>query len=76
MRSIVTVTLVLVGAATVYALLPGGTVALLGFEILILMVAWLAVKRITPATEPAPEDIPVAPLRWTLWRRSREPGAG
>jgi hypothetical protein len=76
MRSTVTVTLVLVGAATVYALLPGGTVALLGFEILILMVAWLAVKRITPATEPAPEDDSVAPLRRTLWRRSREPGAG
>jgi hypothetical protein len=76
MRSTVTVTLVLVGAATVYALLPGGTVALLGFEILILMVAWLAMKRIIPATEPAPEDETVAPLRWRSWRRSREPVAG
>lgn len=71
MRGTLTLAVVLVTATIIYALLPGGTIAFLGFEVLILIVAWLAVRRIAPVTEAAPDDEAVGFIPWRWWRRSR-----
>lgn len=64
--------LVIVGAGLVavlvYLLLPEGLMALLGFELLLIVVAWMAIRRIVPSDRP-PETtgVPFVPF----WRRNR-----
>lgn len=58
-------------AFLVYLLLPEGVVAVVGFELLILVVAWMAIRRILPRGEP----VETAPLPFVpFWRRSRWDG--
>lgn len=64
--------LVIAGAGLVsflvYLLLPKGAVALVGFELLVLVVAWLAIRRIVPRNQPVQTTgFPFVPF----WRRSR-----
>jgi hypothetical protein len=67
-----TTTAILVGAAiVVYALLPGGLVALAGFELLILMAAWMAIRRITRTSVPEDDDARPSLWSWIPWSRSQ-----
>lgn len=64
--------LVIAGAGVVaflvYLLLPQGAVALAGFELLVVVVAWLAIRRIVPRNQPVETTgFPFVPF----WRRSR-----
>jgi hypothetical protein len=55
-------------AFLVYLLLPQGAVALVGFEVLVVVVAWLAIRRIVPRNQPAQTTgLPFVPF----WQRSR-----
>lgn len=62
-------------AVVVYGLLPGGPVALIGFEVLILVVAWMAIRRIT-ATAAADEgdDVGSGVVNWAFWQRRSPAG--
>ena len=66
--------LVIVGAGVVaflvYLLLPSGPVALVGFEVLVIAVAWLAIRRIVPRNQPVETtDLPFTPFWWrTPWK--------
>ncbi len=62
-------------AVVVYALLPGGPVALIGFEVLILIVGFMAIRRIT-ATAPVDEgdDLGSGVVNWAFWRRRSPAG--
>lgn len=71
MKSGTTTAILIAAAIAVYALLPGGLVALAGFEILILVAAWMAIRRIT-RTSP-PEDDEPRPGAWSRLRWSRAP---
>lgn len=75
MRPGVTTAIFVATAIVVYTLLPGGTVALIGFEVLILIVAWMAIRRImTSATADDDEDdVDSGLVGWALWRRFRAP---
>ena len=59
-------------AFLVYLLLPGGVAAAIGFELLVIVVAWMAIRRVVPRGQPAETTgLPFVPF----WRRSRwEPG--
>ena len=64
-------TAILIGAAIlVYALLPGGLVALAGFELLILIAAWMAIRRITRTSVPAEDDARPSLWSWIPWSRA------
>lgn len=66
-----TTTAILVGAAiVVYALLPGGLVALAGFEILILVAAWMAIRRIARTSAPEEGEARSSGWRWIPWSRA------
>lgn len=75
MRTGVVSAIFVVAAVVVYALLPGGTVALIGFEVLILIIAWMAIRRITATTAPDEDDEGGAGfVGWAFWRRHGPPG--
>ena len=68
--------LVIAGSAIiaflVFLLLPGGVAAAIGFELLVIVVAWMAIRRVVPRGDPAgTTGLPFVPF----WKRSRwEPG--